>query len=95
VAAAEQRLCVAEHREMLGAGLLGGAGGLRCMHRGCGVMFKWRAPKSSACVQWETITEIAAASSGAAGARKQDHAMIRRDTGLGVLLLEGKEVRWR
>ena len=56
-------------------------------------MFKGRAPKISVCAQWEAITEIAAASPGAAGARQPDHATIRRDTGLGVRLLEGKGVR--
>ena len=89
VTAAEQRLGVAEHNEILGAGLLSGAGGLRCVRRGCGVMFKGRAPKISACAQWETITEIAAASSVTAGARKPDHATTLRDPMRGTQLLEG------
>ena len=81
VTAAEQRLCVAEHNEILGAGLLSGAGGLRCVRRGCGVMFKGRAPKISACAQWEAIPEIAAASSGAAGARIEGGRGWRRHVG--------------
>ena len=89
VTAAEQRLGVAEHNEILGAGLLSGAGGLRCVRRGCGVMFKGRAPKISACAQWETITEIAAASSVTAGAKKPDHATTLRDPVRGTQLLEG------
>ena len=60
MAAVEQRLFVAEHSEMLGAGLLGGAGGLRC-GAGRQAAFKEGRAVISACLLWKANMGIAAA----------------------------------
>jgi hypothetical protein len=79
VTAAEQRLGVAEHNEILWAGLLSGAGGLRCVRRGLGTEFKGRAEDHGALAKEGDRR----GSRRSLGGVESDRATVSRDPGFG------------